>query len=196
MSSPTPLEEGGILLRFPEEADRAPFIALRQANAGHLERWEPLPPPGADDSVSAKFDRLMQTSDSEASKRLLVALTTHAAIAGAVSLGGIQRGPLQQGYLGYWLGREFEGRGVMSRAIRLALRYAFSPEKLGGLGLHRVECNVMPGNTRSLATARRAGFREEGYSPRYLQIAGRWEDHVRFAMTVEDWLMVQRPEGG
>lgn len=130
---------------------------------------------------------MLATADIPDCKRLLVTLKDTGTIAGRTSLGGIARGPLQQAYLGYWLAQEFEGQGLMQEAIRLTLRYAFTPVHKGGLGLHRVECNVMPTNTRSLATARRAGFREEGYSPRYLQIAGQWADHVRFAMTVEDW---------
>ena len=70
----------------------------------------------------------------------------------------------------------------MAEGIELALRHAFS-----GLGLHRVEVNVQPANLRSLALAERAGFVREGYSPRYLRIAGRWRYHVRHALLVEDW---------
>lgn len=184
-----PLEGPRILLRFPAEADRAAYCRLRTSNRDHLERWEPFPP--AFDPTD--FDRLLATADTPDSKRLLITLGDSGDIAGRISLGGIARGPLQQAYLGYWLGKEWEGRGLMQESIVLALRYAFTPEVKGGLGLHRVECNVMPSNARSLATARRAGFREEGFSPRYLQIAGQWADHVRFAMTLEDWLNATGP---
>jgi len=70
----------------------------------------------------------------------------------------------------------------MTEALQLALRRAFMV-----LGLHRVEANIMPANLASIALVKRAGFQREGYSARYLKIAGRWADHERWALTVEDW---------
>jgi hypothetical protein len=55
------------------------------------------------------------------------------------------------------------------------------------LGLHRVEANVQPNNTASLRLVLASGFRCEGYSPRLVYIAGRWRDHVRFAIDLETW---------
>jgi [ribosomal protein S5]-alanine N-acetyltransferase len=90
-------------------------------------------------------------------------------------------------YLGYWVGAPFEGQGYMREGLALALRRAF-----GALKLHRVEANIQPENARSIALVKRAGFRREGYSERYLKIAGRWRDHERWAMTVEDYRMRRR----
>ena len=72
--------------------------------------------------------------------------------------------------------------GFASEGIRLTLERAFTE-----LGLHRVEANIIPDNAPSIATAKACGFRKEGYSPRYLKIAGRWQDHERWAITIEDW---------
>ena len=73
-------------------------------------------------------------------------------------------------------------RGYMTEALALVLRRAFGP-----LRLHRVEANIQPGNRASIALVRRAGFRREGLSRRYLKIGGRWRDHERWALTVEEW---------
>ena len=69
----------------------------------------------------------------------------------------------------------------MREGLALLLKHAFGP-----LGLHRVEANIQPGNTASIALVKGAGFRLEGFSPRYLKVAGRWRDHERWAITVED----------
>ena len=97
-------------------------------------------------------------------------------------LGWAVRGPFCNAIMGYWVGEKFAKAGYTSEGVRLVLGRAF-----GELVLHRVEANVVPTNAASIALAKGVGFREEGYSPRYLEIAGAWQDHVRFAMTVEDW---------
>jgi ribosomal-protein-alanine N-acetyltransferase len=92
------------------------------------------------------------------------------------------RGAFESAYLGYYAFAPHAGRGYITEALALALDRAF-----GELGLHRVEVNVQPGNRRSLALVERLGFAREGYSKRYVRVAGRWRDHVRFAMLREDW---------
>ena len=75
----------------------------------------------------------------------------------------------------------------MTEGMALALDVAF-----GKLDLHRVEVNIQPTNARSLALAQRIGFTREGFSRRYVKIAGRWRDHVRYAMLAEDWAKLRR----
>jgi ribosomal-protein-alanine N-acetyltransferase len=78
----------------------------------------------------------------------------------------------------------------MREGLALALEYAF-----GTLKLHRVEVNIQPSNARSLALVERVGFVREGYSRRYVKIRGRWRDHVRYALLVEDWRAAKRRAG-
>ncbi len=104
------------------------------------------------------------------------------AAVGVFNFSDIVRGGFQSAYLGYYALAPHAGRGYMSEGLALALEFAFRTLKL-----HRVEVNVQPGNARSIALVRRAGLTREGFSRRYIKIAGRWRDHERWAMLVEDW---------
>jgi [ribosomal protein S5]-alanine N-acetyltransferase len=102
-------------------------------------------------------------------------------IVGAVNLRNIMRGAMLGATLGYGLAPDATGHGYMTEAALRMVRIAFQD-----LGLHRVETNIMPHNAPSLAVAERAGFVREGLSPRYLQINGKWEDHVRLSRTAHE----------
>ncbi|QNH17790.1 N-acetyltransferase [Xanthomonas sp. SS] len=102
-------------------------------------------------------------------------------VAGLFTFSQVVGGCFQSAYLGYHAMAGCEGRGLMTHALRLCVAYAFSE-----LGLHRVEANIQPDNARSLALVKRAGFRHEGYSPRYLRIGGVWRDHERWARLADD----------
>jgi len=101
---------------------------------------------------------------------------------GVFNLSQIYRGNFGSAYLGYYGHAGFAGRGYMREGLDLVVRYAF-----GKLGLHRIEANIQPGNPKSIALVERCGFIREGFSPRYLKVAGRWRDHERWAITVERW---------
>jgi [ribosomal protein S5]-alanine N-acetyltransferase len=101
---------------------------------------------------------------------------------GVFNFSHIVRGAFQSVYLGYYALEPFAGQGYMSEGLALAIDVAFRK-----LRLHRIEVNVQPTNVRSTALVRRAGFTREGFSRRYVKIAGRWRDHERWALLVEDW---------
>jgi ribosomal-protein-alanine N-acetyltransferase len=113
---------------------------------------------------------------------LLVCRRADGAIVGLFNISNIVRGSLQSANLGYWAGAPFAGQGYMARGLALVLRHAFRKLKL-----HRVEADLQPGNARSRKLVKAAGFRKEGFSPRFVKILGRWRDHERWAITVEDW---------
>ncbi len=167
----------GVLLRYPRESDREEFVELRRSSRAFLERWEPTPPPGFDAFGSDCFDRELAECRTVKREGLLVCGATDGVIYGRISFQEIIRGPLQQCFLGYWMGERFAGNGYMKSAIALSLRHAFAHLKL-----HRIEANVQPANEASRAVVRANGFKLEGFSPRYLKIRGRWRDHERWAI--------------
>ena len=101
---------------------------------------------------------------------------------GVFNLSQIARGNFQSAYLGFYGLHGKVGRGLMTEALLATLRHAF-----GELGLHRLEANVQPGNTRSIALVARVGFRKEGFSPKYLSIDGAWRDHERWAILADEF---------
>ena len=103
-------------------------------------------------------------------------------LAGVININEIVRGVFCSGYLGYYAFVPHNGRGYMKRGLRAVLAEAFRHQ-----GLHRLEANIQPDNEASRQLVQRCGFRLEGFSPRYLKLAGRWRDHERWAITVEEW---------
>ncbi|MFT5424997.1 MAG: ribosomal-protein-alanine N-acetyltransferase [Phycisphaerales bacterium] len=186
-----------VTLRTPTEADRAAYVALRRGSAAHLKPWEPLLGDDHAQFGDASFDRLLNRVRLDSDEPFLIGAGESptevgsevpvGTIVGYVGLGQIYRGPFCSCFMGYWIGTPFLGKGFGAAGVRAAADRALSPTEHGGLGLHRVEANIIPNNAASLALIKRVGFRLEGYSPRYLKIAGRWQDHERWAITAEDW---------
>ena len=89
---------------------------------------------------------------------------------GNVGLFGVFKG--YEGEIGYWLHPAGRGRGVATEAVRLALRHAFLPPEVGGLGLARVRAVAAVGNTASQQVLERAGMTRQGRERRVCTLAG------------------------
>jgi ribosomal-protein-alanine N-acetyltransferase len=164
-----------VRLAEPASGDRREFIDLVEAS---VELHRPWTYPPAD---AASYRRLLERNHADNFYALLARRTEDDAIVGLFEFSEVVRGSFQNAYLGYWVGGPFAGQGYMREGMAQALRFAFSD-----LRLHRVEANIQPANKRSLALARKSGFRREGFSPRYLKIGGRWRDHERWAILSDD----------
>jgi ribosomal-protein-alanine N-acetyltransferase len=132
--------------------------------------------------TAAAFARLLVIGRRPTTELHLVCRIEDETLVGVINVSEIVRGPLQSGYLGYYAFAPHAGQGYMREGLELLLRQAFLRYKL-----HRVEANIQPTNAASIAFARAAGFRKEGYSPRYLKVNGRWCDHERWALLVDEW---------
>jgi [ribosomal protein S5]-alanine N-acetyltransferase len=169
-------DDGRVLIRPPARGDRREFTALMRASRTFHSPWATAP---TDDDRFAAYLADARRTDFEA---MLLCRSEDGAIVGFFNLSQIVRRRLQSAYLGYAVGEPFAGQGYMRDGIELILRHSFTT-----LQLHRIEANIQPGNAKSLSLARGAGFRREGFSPRYLKIGGRWRDHERWAILAEDW---------
>ncbi len=165
-----------VFLRAPVRDDRDEFIALMRASRAFHSPWATAP---TDDERFAAYLADARRADFEA---LLLCRRSDGAIIGFFNLSQIVRRGFQSAYLGYAVGKPFAGQGYMRDGLELVLRHAFAT-----LRLHRIEANIQPANATSLALASGAGFRREGFSPRYLKIGGRWRDHERWAILAEEW---------
>jgi [ribosomal protein S5]-alanine N-acetyltransferase len=172
-----------VYLRSPAEPDEREFTSLMRASRAFHRPWASAP------TDAERFTAYLADSRRKDFEAFLLCRRSDDTILGFLNLSQIARGSLQSAYLGYAAGKPFAGQGYMSEGIELVLRVAFVD-----LDLHRLEANIQPGNEASLALARAAGFRREGFSPRYLKISGRWRDHERWAILADEWLAQRRRE--
>ncbi len=100
---------------------------------------------------------------------------------GQLTISNVVRGSAQYASIGYWIDESYAGRGIITRAVALAIDHCFT-----SVGLHRIEVAIRPENTSSLRVVEKLGIKEIGYAPRFLHIDGEWRDHKLFAITREE----------
>ena len=167
-----------LMLRLPEMKDHAEWVRLRREGAEYLRPWEPV---WAEDHFSKRAfsNRVFLSRKTwEEGKGLPLFLIRRGdeALLGAVTLDNIRRGPSQCATLGYWTGQEYARQGYMSEAILAVVHYAFTE-----LDLSRIEAACLPENKPSRGLLEKSGFKYEGVAQSYLQIAGRWRNHVLYS---------------
>lgn len=163
-------------VRAPAADDADEYTALVRASRGLHGAWVS---PASTPEAFAAYVRRNEAADFAA---FLLCRREDGAIVGCTNLSQIFMGGFQNAYMGYWAGAPYAGQGYMTEGVALVLTHAFRVLKL-----HRIEANLQPENAASRALVQRLGFRMEGFSPRYLKIAGRWRDHERWCMLREDW---------
>ena len=183
------LEVGArVFLRAPIDADQQEIIERNRSSQALHRGW--VTPP----TDPTEFAKWMQRLREPSAEGLIVGRLEDGAIVGVFTISQIVRRFFQSAYLGYYAEHPFEGQGYMTDGLQLVLRHVFTTMRL-----HRIEANIQPANVASIALVKRAGFRLEGFSPRYLKVAGRWRDHQRWAMLIDDWRSPHPdppPEGG
>jgi ribosomal-protein-alanine N-acetyltransferase len=172
------IETPRMTLRPPQHADFRQWAALRQASVDFLTPWEPT---WSTDHLTRKAftNRVYWAQRSVASGSavpLFLIRRSDEALMGAITMDNIRRGPAQAATLGYWIGAPHAREGYMKEAIEALVHYGFTQ-----MDLSRIEAACLPENTASRGVLEKSGFKYEGVAQSYLQIHGRWRNHVLFA---------------
>lgn len=183
----TPLLQGRrISLRPLEVTDFRAWQRARRLNVEWLTKWEPKKHPNQPDAVEDR-EAFASRCAARARERQLGAgfgfgVFLDGTFIGEMNINSVQRGAFQNCYVGYWIDQRVAGKGYTPEALILALQFAFDE-----LRIHRVQIAIIPRNEASLRVVRKLEIRPEGVAERYLEINGTWEDHLRHAITAEEW---------
>ncbi len=171
------LETERMVLRLPEHGDFNDWVALRVESRAFLTPWDPVWAP--DHLTRKSFTNRVywaQRASRNGTALPLFLIHREGGLLGAITLDNIRRGPAQSGTLGYWVGQRHARQGFMREAIGAVVHYAFTT-----LDLSRIEAGCLPENMPSRGVLEKSGFKYEGVAQSYLQINGRWRNHVLYA---------------
>lgn len=180
------LQSKRLVLRALRPSDFLGWQEVRRRGADWLLVWEPMRPPGSPDTAESRraFEARCEARDRERATGASFGfgIFFEDRFIGECNVNSVQRGAMQSGYVGYWIDELYAGRGYMPEAVVAVLQFGFEQA-----GLHRLQISIIPRNQASRRVADKLGLRDEGIAQRYLEINGTWEDHVRYAITVEEW---------
>ncbi|MEI8287803.1 MAG: GNAT family protein [Actinomycetes bacterium] len=176
-----------VVLRPLVAQDFNGWSEVRRRNGEWLTKWEPArlahhPDPEINRDV---FAARCGARDRErhAGTQYAFGIFVDGAFAGEINLNNVVRGAFQSATIGYWIDKARAGHSFMSEAVLTLAQYSFE-----SLNLHRLEICIIPRNANSRRVVEKLGIREEGIAERFLEINGVWEDHVRYGITIEEWL--------
>jgi len=175
-----------VTLRPLAVTDFEQWQEVRRRCAEWLLKWEPARLDGYPDPVEDRRAFAARCGARERERQLGsgygFGIFLGPRFAGEVNLSGIQRGPFQNGFVGYWIDEAVAGNSYTPEAVAVILRFCFEE-----VGLHRVQIAIIPRNAPSRRVVGKLDLREEGIAVRFLEINGVWEDHVCYAITAEEW---------
>jgi ribosomal-protein-alanine N-acetyltransferase len=166
---------------------------MHEISRDHFGPW--IPQLGQGQSLDDLFQAELVRGEKEAQQGTgvrLVAVLPDGQMAGVFALSQIFRGAFQNAYAAWRVSADQLGRGIATSGLVALLDLAFSPQPTG-LGLHRVQANIIPSNLASVRVAEKAGFRLEGEAKGYLRIDGRWQDHLMFGKLAEEHVVTSVP---
>ncbi len=181
--SPPTLKGRRVYLRAPQLSDWAEWARLRAASREFLTPWEPtwLEDELTKNAYRRRLRRYARDARDGVGYAFFIFTRNDDRLVGGITLSNIRRGVTQSCSMGYWMGQQFAGKGLMQDGVTASLPFVFDE-----LGLHRLEAACLPHNQASTTVLLKTGFQKEGYARKYLRINGKWSDHVLFAMLQSD----------
>ncbi|MBJ6988273.1 MULTISPECIES: GNAT family protein [unclassified Devosia] len=183
------LKAGDITLRLPAMRDYDQWATLRRQSYDFLRPYEPR---WSEKDLArriyahrVKRARIEAEEGTDYTFFVFLHDGQKDILVGGVTLSNIRRRAAQFANLGYWMGQRYAGQGIMSRAVALLIPFAFET-----LDLHRLHAAFIPNNRASRRVLEKNGFKEEGFADHYLQIDGRWADHILMGLSRERWMML------
>ena len=175
-----------ILLRPIVATDFSAWREVRRRNGDWLTKWEAQRVHGQPDVVEDRDAFAVRCSARQRERQLGTGygfgIFVDGHLAGEINLTAVQRGPFQSAYVGYWIDEKHAGNGYMPESLVVLAQFAFDE-----LHLHRIQISIIPRNSARRRVVEKLGIRDEGVAQRYLEINGEWEDHIRYALTSEEW---------
>ncbi|POH59021.1 GNAT family N-acetyltransferase [Arthrobacter glacialis] len=168
-------------MRLLRTNDAAALSAAYLRNREYLAPWEPVRPEEYYTEAWQAADMVNRLAATEAGQGFPFGLFAGDVLVGRFNLTGIVRGPFQSAGLGYWVDKQYAGRGLASAAVKVLVETARDE-----LGLHRIEAGTLLHNIGSQRVLLKAGFEQIGLAPEYLKIAGTWQDHNLYQTILHD----------
>ncbi|MAU49704.1 MAG: rRNA adenine dimethylase [Actinobacteria bacterium] len=176
-----------IALRSLKKEDFIHWQEVRQQNHDWLTKWEPLRSPGQKDPAKDinVFEARCRSRqrESQLGTGWGFGIFIGDCFIGEINLNNVTRGAFQSSHVGYWISEDKAGNSYTPEALVVLMRFAFEE-----LALHRLQISIVPRNLSSRRVMEKLNLRCEGLSEKYLEIGGTWEDHLRFAVTSEEWV--------
>ncbi|MDQ3385921.1 MAG: GNAT family N-acetyltransferase [Actinomycetota bacterium] len=175
-----------VTLRPIVAGDFSQWSDVRVRSAAWLTLWEPARPPGLADVTTNRSAFAARCRARDRERQLGTGfgfgIFAEDRFCGEINVNGVQRGPFQSAYVGYWVDEACAGRGYCPESVVVLARHCFED-----LALHRLQIAIIPRNSASRRVVEKLRLRDEGVAVRYLEINGTWEDHIRYAITAEEW---------
>jgi ribosomal-protein-serine acetyltransferase len=172
--------DNDISLFILEEQDAAGLFALVEANRAHLRTW--LPWIDGTQSLEDEVDFIRLTREYyENNKGFGCLIRYRGQTTGTIGCHALDR-MNRSSEIGYWLGKEFEGKGIMTKSCRAMVSYAFKDWQM-----NRIQIRCATGNVRSCAIPQRLGFTREGVMRQSEWLYDHFIDLVLYSMLADEW---------